>query len=305
MPLFSLTRLVSFSTAFGLVLCLGGSDLACAQRPQQNARLDRALRHSDVQWIAVAPHLPDPATASASDLELAADVLRARRLPEDALEFYGYAQARGGDSARIALKQGVTELELQNVTLARAFFKHAVKLEPKNPDAWNNLAATEYLQLDLGHSISDYKRAVKLNQRVATFHSNLGTALFEEKSYKKAAEQYAIAIQLDPDVFEKHSGSGVMAHMLSPADRGRFCYEVAKLALARGDEAEMLHWLAKSVESGFDIRAGMAADSQMAKYRDDPRIAVLTQSSKKLRTTQVVSLGAIPDLQTQTPVKQP
>ncbi len=67
----------------------------------------------------------------------------------------------------------------------------------------------------------------------------------------------------------------------------------------------MLHWLAKSVESGFDIRAGMAADSQMAKYRDDPRIAVLTQSSKKLRTTQVVSLGAIPDLQTQTPVKQP
>ncbi len=194
------------------------------------------------------------------------------------------------------LKQGISQLEMQNVALARALFKHAAKLDPKNPEAWNNLAATEYLQLDLGRSISDYKRAVKLNGRVATFHSNLGTALFEEKNYKKAAEQYALALQLDPEVFEKHSGSGVTAHMLSPGDRGRFCYEVAKLALSRGDEDEMLHWLTKSVESGFDLRAAMAGDGQIAKYRDDPRVTVLTKSSKALRTTQVVSLGAIPDL---------
>ncbi len=277
-------------------LCVGGGAVAPAQQPRSNAKLDRALRHSDVQWIAVAPHLPDPATASSTELEQAADVLRARKMPEDALEYYGYALARGGVPARLVIKEGVTQLELQNVPFARALFRQATKLDAKNADAWNNLAATEYLQREISRAISDYKRALKLNKSVATFHSNLGTALFEDKSYKRAVEQFAIALQLDPEVFEKHSGSGVMAHMLSPADKGRFCYELAKLALGRGDEAEMLHWLAKASESGFDLRAGMAGDGQMAKYRQDPRVTELTQSTKALRTTQVVSLGAIPDL---------
>ncbi len=276
--------------------CVAGPVSVSAQQSRTNARRDRALRHSDVQWIAVAPHLPDPTTASAADLEQAADVLRARRLPEDALEFYEYAQARGGDASRLSMKRGVAELELQNVPFARMLFKQAVKLNPKNPEAWNNLAATEYLQHELSHATSDYKRALKLNPRVATFHSNLGTALFEGKSYRKAVEEFALALQIDPEVFEKHSGNGVMAHMLAPADRGRFCYELAKLALGRGDEAEMLHWLAKASEDGFDLRAGMAGDGQMAKYRSDPRVTLLTQSTKALRLNQVVSLAAIPDL---------
>ncbi len=285
--------LVALALLF-LLLLPGGAALH-AQQQRTNARLDRALRHSDLQWITVAPHLPDPATASAADLETAADVLRARRMPEDALEYYGYALGRGGNVARLSLKQGVTQLELQNVSAAKVLFRHAVKLDPNNAEAWNNLAATEYLQLELGHSISDYKRAVKLNRSVATFHSNLGTALFEQKNYKRAAQEFTIAISLDPEVFEKHSGNGVMAHMLSPADRGRFCFELAKLALGRGDEEEMLHWLTKAVESGFDLRAGMSDDAQMAKYREDPRVTVLTRSSKALRT-QVVSLASIPDL---------
>lgn len=287
------------SSSLLTMLCLvwlAGGTAAPAQQPHSNAKLDRALRHADVQWIAVAPHLPDPATASPTDLEQAGDVLRARKMPEDALEYYGYALARGGVPARLVVKQGVTQLELQNVLFARALFRQATKLDPKNADAWNNLAATEYLQHEISRAISDYKRALKLNKSVATFHSNLGTALFEDKSYKRAVEQFAIALELDPEVFEKHSGNGVMAHMLSPADKGRFCYELAKLALGRGDEAEMLHWLAKASESGFDLRSGMAGDAQMAPYRADPRVTVLTQTTKALRTTQVVSLGAIPDL---------
>lgn len=283
----------SFLVAVAFLVCCTP---AFAQQSRSNPKLDRALRHSDVQWIAVASHLPDPATATAADLEQAGDVLRARKMPEDALDYYGYAQARGGDAARLAVKLGVTQLELQNVSFARALFKRAAKLNPKNADAWNNLAATEYLQHDLSHSISDYKRAVKLNQTVATFHSNLGTSYFENKSFRQAVDQFAIALKLDPEVFEKHSGNGVMAHMLSPADRGRFCYELAKLALGRGDEAEMLHWLAKAAEAGFDLKSGMAGDGQMAKYRDDPRVTVLWQSTKALRTQQVVSLGAIPEL---------
>ena len=292
----SLPSIKSLFPSLVLLALFGFSAFALTQQPRSKARLDRALRHSDVQWIAVAPHLPDPATASPTELEQAADVLRARKMPEDALDFYGYAVTRGGDPARLLMKQGVTQLELQNVSLARTLFRQSAKLNPKNPDTWNNLAATEYLEHDLGHAISDYKRALKLNHTVATFHSNLGTALFEDKNYRRAIEQFTIALQLDPEVFEKHSGSGVMAHMLSPADHGRFCYELAKLALTRGDEAEMLHWLEKASEAGFDLRAAMAGDAQMLKYRSDPRVTVLTQTTRAMRNQQVVSLGAIPDL---------
>ncbi len=303
MPLLPLRFPLPLLAVLGVALVAGPSDLA-AQQSRSNAKLDRALRHSDIQWITVAPHLPDPTTATPAELEQAADVLRARKMPEDALDFYGYALARGGDGARLALKEGVTELELQNVSLARALFRHSVKLNPKDPEAWNNLAAAEYLQRDLSHAISDYKKAVKLNRNVATFHSNLGTAYFETKGYKQAVEQFAQAISLDPDVFEKHSGNGVMAHMMAPADRGRFCYEMAKLAIGRGDEAEMLHWLTKASESGFDLRSGMSGDAQMAKWRNDPRVTVLTQSTKALRTTQVVSLGAIPELKPEVEKRQ-
>ena len=67
-------------------------------RAAGDAEPEDATRRSsqDPQWLAVKPHLPDPATASADKLEMAGDVLRARRFPEDALDYYQYALRRGG-----------------------------------------------------------------------------------------------------------------------------------------------------------------------------------------------------------------
>ena len=45
----------------------------------------------------IQPHLPDPATATPQTLELQADILRARRFPADAMDYYNYAIARGGN----------------------------------------------------------------------------------------------------------------------------------------------------------------------------------------------------------------
>src|SRR3978361_565622 len=52
---------------------------------------ERAAFHLDPQWLSIAPHLPDAKTGTAVQLETAADVLRARRFLEDALDYYGYA----------------------------------------------------------------------------------------------------------------------------------------------------------------------------------------------------------------------
>ncbi len=71
---------------------------------------ERALLHAGSDWALIAPHLPDPTTSSAAKLESAADVLRARRFPEDALDYYGYAMERGGDVSVLLNKMGIVRL---------------------------------------------------------------------------------------------------------------------------------------------------------------------------------------------------
>jgi tetratricopeptide (TPR) repeat protein len=134
----------------------------------------RELRHQDPEWMMVKPHLPDPATASAEKLELAGDVLRARRFPEDALEYYNFALQKGGKDTSLMNKLGVTELELRNMVAARIYFERVVKLKRKDAQGWNNLGAVECLDSNYGRAISDYHRAIKLdknpNKNSAAYH---------------------------------------------------------------------------------------------------------------------------------------
>src|ERR1700761_4705741 len=100
--------------AAGSAACLFAQVPKPAYAPEQ-ARLtsdvERAALHNSTEWQILQPHLPNPKTASAQDLEIAADVLRARRFPEDALDYYGYAMARGGDVSELLNKMGITRLE--------------------------------------------------------------------------------------------------------------------------------------------------------------------------------------------------
>jgi tetratricopeptide (TPR) repeat protein len=244
----------------------------------------RALRHQDPQWENVRPHLPDPATATKEQLETVGDVLRARRFPEDALDYYVYALRRGANDVVLMNKIGVTQLELRHTAAARAYFQRAIQLQKKDPVAWNNLGAVEYMDGRFATAISDYGRAIKLNKTSAIYHSNLATALFEEKKYKDARGQFKIALQLDPDVAHHDGTGGLTAHMLSPEDHARYCFEMARLYADLGDEANMLHYLTMASEGGFDVLGEMRSDSTLDRYRKDARVILLVQNAKALRS---------------------
>src|SRR3979411_1727827 len=115
---------------------------------QQNAPNTEALREirpRDPQWETVRSHLPDPAVSTEEQLETVADVLRARRFPEDALDYYIYALKRGGGNQVMLLnKIGVTQLELRHTAAARAYFQRAIQMQKKDAVAWNNLGAVGY-----------------------------------------------------------------------------------------------------------------------------------------------------------------
>jgi tetratricopeptide (TPR) repeat protein len=262
----------------------------------------RALRHQDPQWLLVQPHLPNPATATAAQLEMAADVLRARRFPEDALEYYNYALQRGGNEVKLVNKIGVTELEMRNIVVARIYFQRVVHMNRKDAEGWNNLGATEWIDGSFGHAISDYGRAIKLDKKKdkesAAFHSNLGTALIEVKDYTGARRQYEIALRLDPEMSAQNGGAGVAARMLSPNDRGRYSFEMARLYAERKDDVNVLHYLQAASEAGFDVLSEMGADKVLVRYRKDPRVLLLVRNAQALRSGRAVAevKGGLPPL---------
>jgi tetratricopeptide (TPR) repeat protein len=285
------SRLRSFSLYILLGLLSVSFNLRSEVRSglQQNAPTSdaalRELRHQDPQWQLVKPHLPNPATATEEQLEVSGDVLRARRFPEDALDYYTYALRRGGGNEVMLMnKLGVTQLDLRHTAAARAYFERAIKLKQKDAVAWNNLGAVEYIDGRFLTAISDYNRAIKLNKASAIYHSNLATAYFEEKNYKNARQQFKVALKLDPEVAHHDGVGGLTAHMVSPEDHARYCFEMARLYAELGDETNVLHYLTMASEGGFDVMGEMRSDNMMAPYRKDPRVVLLVKNARALRS---------------------
>lgn len=267
-----------------------------ASSMQVNQQLEVIERHQSLDWQLVAPHLPNPVTGSAHDLQIAGDVLRARRMPEDALDYYNYALLRGGNEQVLRNRMGITQLALRHPELARVSFNRVLKIDRNDAAAWNNLGATEYLVGDYRGAIDHYKHAVKLDRKSAVYHSNLGTAYFEEADYESARREFTAAVHLDPKVFDEGGWAGLQAHVLSTHDRGRFCVEMARLAATSHDDLGVLHWLNMAVSTDFDSVTSMLGDPAFAPYRKDPRVLLVVQNARNLRRRQIASAGPIPPL---------
>lgn len=296
-------RFSGFLLLFGLLSVPSQLGAELPSGLQQNAPNSdaamRELRHQDPQWQAVKPHLPNPATATADQLEMVGDVLRARRFPEDALDYYTYSLQRGGNEIELMNKLGLTQLDLRHTAAARTYFERAVHLKKKDAVAWNNLGAVEYIEGRLGTAISDYGRAIKLNKASAIYHANLATAYFDEKDYKHARDQYKTALRLDPEMTHHDGLGGLTIHMISPEDHARYCFEMARLYAELGDEANMLHYLTMASEGGFDVMEGMSSDSEMTHYRKDPRVILLVKNAHALRSGRASvddAAGKVPPL---------
>jgi tetratricopeptide (TPR) repeat protein len=260
---------------------------------------DHLLRSRGSDWDLIAPHLPDTTTASAERLELAGDVLKARRFPEDALDYYELALKRGGSENRLLKKMGVARLELQQHAAARALFVRCVRASKKDAMAWNNLGATDYSMGAYRASISEYKHAVKLEKMSAVFHSNLGMAYFGDKDMEDARVQFAIAMRLDPTIMEEHANGGMTLRILESKDYARLSFEMAKTYAKAGMIEAAKIWLQKASEHGLDLRQAMSDDATMRPWMKYPDIQVMLENSKRIQrhvaTAVVPTLGAASD----------
>jgi len=272
------------------VFCLAAAVVGCpriAAQPPTAADVapppTREELHQTPQWAEVERHLPNPATATPQALEQQGDILRARRFPEDAMDYYRHALDRGGKPAPLMNKIGLAELEMKNIQLARTYFQRVVKIDRKNAEAWNNLGAVEFLDGAAGRAASDYKKAIKLDKKQAVFHANLATANFQLKDYGGARKEMATALQLDPAIFDMQGSGGIAVHVLSAEERARFSFEMAKLYARSKLEDQMLHSLAMACEAGMDVQKEMHHDPELGKYENDPRVVVLVRNAQMLK----------------------
>jgi Flp pilus assembly protein TadD len=287
-----------------LPLLLAGLSFCPHLIGQQTGPTDpRAALHNSVDWQAIQPHLPDPKTASPRQLELAADVLMARRFPEDALDYYDYALHNGGDTQRLLKKKGVVLLEMQQGVLARSLFARCVQLSKRDSEAWNNLAATDYSLGDARGAIGEYKRAVRLNKQSAVYHANLGMAYVELKDMDSARSQFAQAIRLDPTIMTRRDNGGMTLRILQSQNFAALCFEMARMYARRGDVVTMKMWLQKASDRGFDLRPVMAEDALLRPWLKDPDVKIMLASAESFRkrtsAANVPSLG--PAAETPTP----
>jgi tetratricopeptide (TPR) repeat protein len=248
---------------------------------------DRAALHQSPEWQTIAPHLPDLQTAAPAQLELAGDVLRARRFPEDAIAYYQAALTRGGNQVELLNRMGVARLEMQQADAAHKTFAQVVKIDRKDGQAWNNLGASSYTLRDYKEAISDYRHASKLEPQSAVVHSNLAMAYFQSQDIDSAQKQLQRALALDPQLMSEHYLGGSSVQIAGVTDYASFCFQIARVYAQRGEVQQAVLWLGKASEAGEDIRSDIRDDAHLAPYLKLAQVQTYIHEQQERRKSAV------------------
>eukprot|EP00906_Rhabdomonas_costata_P027716 RCo039332 len=82
---------------------------------------------------------------------------------------------------------------------AVGYYTKAIELDTQNAIYYANRAAAYTHLKEYKKAIIDCERSIALDEKYSKAYSRLGTALFYEGSYAKSVENYAKAVELDPE----------------------------------------------------------------------------------------------------------
>jgi len=231
---------------------------------------------------------PPAPEASPEELEQRGDDLRANKNFLDAVDYYQAALKRSPGSATLLNKIGICQILLRRLIESKKSLERAVRADHRYADAYNNLGVVYYefgvnnhTSGDFNKAIKMYDKAIALSDEYASYYNNRAAAYFAKKRYEQASIDYANALRLDPDIFERTSRAGVQAMLPSPEDKARYEYVVAKLYAKMGVTDRSLHYLRKAMEDGYKDIKNVYKDNEFGTLRKDPRFAEL-MSAKTL-----------------------
>jgi tetratricopeptide (TPR) repeat protein len=205
-------------------------------------------------------------TASSLPPQIEGDLLMVHRSYAAALEAY---QRDTDKSAVLWNKIGVAYHHMFALDQARKYYLMALAMNPRYPDALNNLAAVYHGQHDYKQAERTYKQALKYAPSAAITYCNLGTAYFAEEKYKPGMQAYHKALALNPHILDS-SQTQIVEETSTRRQLVAVNYYLAKTYATEGKMDEALSYLRKALEAGFRDRKQLMKDKEFASLRATP-----------------------------------
>jgi tetratricopeptide (TPR) repeat protein len=220
--------------------------------------------------LAVVPRTDSLEAAKTSELK--GDLARLHDKYSEAIFYYQSALRATGQNSRLYNKLGVAELQLGDRGPARKHFSQAVKYDPRNVAALNNLGAVACMDRKYNPAIKYLKKALALEETNASAHLNMAESWAGLGEMDRAMTEYARALELDADILTSNP-EGVVAHVSTPEQRARVSYTIARAYAKRGNLEGALVYLQRARDGHFADLHKVYADEAFAALWDDPRLA--------------------------------
>jgi len=211
------------------------------------------------------------ATVSKMSPETQGDLLMINGNYVSAIEAYRQSSLQ---SAATWNKIGIAYHHLFALEEARKNYQRALALNPRYPDALNNLAAVYDGERKYKKAEKTYKMALKYGPNSAVIYRNLGTAYFSEGNYKEGAKAYRKALELNPNSFDPDQ-TEVKEERISRYQRVAINYCLAKTYAMTGNNVQALICLRKALDAGFNNRRLLMEDKGFAQLRTTPEFQQL------------------------------
>ena len=178
------------------------------------------------------------------------------------------------DSPVVWNKLGIAYQHMYALDFAKAQYEKALFLNPKYPEALNNLGTVYYGEKDYRKAEKFYKKAMRLKPNCASFYSNLGTAYFSEHKYKNGLEAYQRAFAIDPNVFINESVERI-AENGPIEEQAQLNFELARLYASAGNMEAALKYLRLAFIDGFDDMKKLMTAKEFTALREKPEFRLL------------------------------
>ena len=173
-------------------------------------------------------------------------------------------------------KMGIAQLSLKEFGSARKSFQEAIKTDPHNANALNNLGALMCIQKKYKPAVTELRQALELDEANASYHVNMAEAWIGLNQVDRAMNEYARAMELDPDVFDIENG-GVTAQLRTPEQVANTDFLIAKLYARRGNAEGALDYLRRAKERHYPQLSDVYTDKEFASLWKDPRLQTIVK----------------------------
>ncbi len=208
---------------------------------------------------------------TASAAEQKGDIARAHSDFLTAAAYYERALRAGTPDAELYNKLGIAQLKLKETSAARKSFLAAIKTDPRNATALNNLGALMCLEKKYKTALNYEKEALALDEENPAFHVNMAETWAGLGEIDRAMTEYARALELDPDVFSS-SEDGVVAQVRSPEQLARMDYLIARLFARKGNLEGALDYLGRAKQGHYPQIDEVYVDKEFSALWQDPRL---------------------------------